>query len=78
MNGCPSPILKLIMTSLRLHNIPIQEQALNWMRLHYNDYNNMTNLAEHCAIHLNHDEWLDDETHWIWDVAYQVEKENNE
>jgi hypothetical protein len=30
---------------------------------------NMTHLAESCANDLDHSEWLDDETHIIWDVA---------
>lgn len=30
---------------------------------------NCTHLAENTAWALNRDEWLDDETHWIWDMA---------
>jgi len=30
---------------------------------------NATQLAENVAHEMDHDEWLDDETHWIWDVA---------
>lgn len=30
---------------------------------------NMTELAEDTAIVFNHDEWLDDPDHWIWDLA---------
>jgi len=33
---------------------------------------NCTKLAEEAAKHLDHDEWLDDETHWIWDMAFEV------
>ena len=33
---------------------------------------NATTLAEIAAQELGHDEWLDDETHWIWDVAMDV------
>jgi len=32
-----------------------------------------TSLAEHCAQELGHDEWLDDETHFVWDAAVEVQ-----
>lgn len=31
--------------------------------------NNATNLAENTADVMEHMEWLDDETHVVWDVA---------
>jgi hypothetical protein len=34
-----------------------------------NDEANATQIAENVAHEMDHDEWLDDETHWIWDVA---------
>ena len=34
-----------------------------------------TSLAEAAAITLGHDEWLDDETHWIWDLAVETHSE---
>ena len=40
---------------------------------------NCTQLAENAAHMFSHDEWLDDEQHWVWelaaDVAEQVEAE---
>jgi len=33
---------------------------------------NFTSLAEAAAHQFNHDEWLDDETHWVWDLAVDV------
>lgn len=30
---------------------------------------NCTSLAEQCAWDLDHDEWLDDDTHIVWDIA---------
>jgi hypothetical protein len=30
---------------------------------------NPTVLAENAAHALEHDEWLDDETHWIWELS---------
>lgn len=30
----------------------------------------MTRLAEEAAHALGHDEWLDDETHIVWDLAF--------
>ncbi len=32
---------------------------------------NFTELAENTAHALDHDEWLDEETHWIWDLAVE-------
>ena len=31
-----------------------------------------TGLAERLAHDFSHDEWLDDETHWIWEVAAEA------
>ena len=31
-----------------------------------------TNLAEHAAQELDHDEWLDNPEHWIWDMALSI------
>lgn len=31
-----------------------------------------TGLAEDCALEFDHDEWLDDPDHWIWEVAVEV------
>lgn len=33
---------------------------------------NLTELAEAAAHELDHDEWLDDETHEVWDLAIEV------
>jgi hypothetical protein len=33
---------------------------------------NMTALAEAAAHQFDHDEWLDDETHWVWDAAFEA------
>ena len=33
---------------------------------------NLTELAEAAAHELNHDEWLDDESHEVWEVAIVV------
>lgn len=43
--------------------------AAHYMQLHFNEHRTATQLAEATAIALGHDEWLDDETHWIWDLA---------
>lgn len=36
---------------------------------------NCTMLAEETAKYLDHDEWLDDPDHWIWDIAVDVADE---
>lgn len=33
---------------------------------------NCTKLAEEAAKYLDHDEWLDEETHWVWSLAVDV------
>lgn len=30
---------------------------------------NLTRLAEEAAWHFDHDEWLDDELHFVWEAA---------
>lgn len=37
-----------------------------------NNFVNLTELAEAAAHELGHDEWLDDETHEVWDIAITV------
>jgi hypothetical protein len=37
-----------------------------------------TELAENAAIHLDHDEWLDDSDHWIWELAIEVSENYNQ
>jgi len=33
--------------------------------------------AQHlAALDLGHDEWLDDETHWIWELAVELTAED--
>jgi len=55
-----------------------KSKVLKWMiaELEFNRDNyidmgsvNLTKLAEGAAHAFDHDEWLDDETHWVWDVA---------
>lgn len=36
---------------------------------------NTTRLAELIAYDVNHDEWLDDETHYLWEVVLEIEDE---
>lgn len=39
----------------------------------YDDPNaTATELAEVAAWEMDHDEWLDDPDHWIWDIALEV------
>lgn len=33
---------------------------------------NCTRLAEEAALVFDHLEWLDDETHWVWDLAVDI------
>lgn len=38
---------------------------------------NLTELAEAAAHELDHDEWLDDETHEVWDLAIEVAEKSD-
>ncbi len=39
------------------------------MRVEAPHVTNATNLAENTAYTMGHDEWLDDDTHVIWEIA---------
>jgi hypothetical protein len=64
---------------------PSQSSVKTWMRKMVSDYVdpktdevNMTDLAEAAADEFNAKElggWLDDEGHWVWDLAQQVSDE---
>lgn len=51
----------------------MRQFALNGMGYDYacNEYN-YTVLVEATAIELDHDEWLDDPDHEIWEIAIEV------
>jgi len=45
-------------------------EAQELLALPFNDSErNATHLAENAAVEFDHDEWLDDETHWVWEFA---------
>jgi hypothetical protein len=51
------------------------DKIVEFMAAHVREYLdgcnevNTTELAEDCAYHFKHDEWLDVETHPVWDLA---------
>jgi hypothetical protein len=60
-----------------------KREILRWMRAQlryewenytdpYTGEPEYTKLAEDCACALNHPEWLDEETHIVWDMAIDV------
>ena len=56
------------------------QQGLSWMRQNIEYFVehgevNITTLAEACAHHFDRDDWLDIETHWVWDIAVKAAKE---
>jgi hypothetical protein len=60
----------------------LEKSIRDWMRRHVEEHRdrktdeiNCTGLAESCAFDLGHAEWLDDETHEVWDVAVTVAHE---
>ena len=49
---------------------PSRREVSRWMKIHAHEYEGATQLAEaaNAAMDLPLD-WLDDESHWIWDEA---------
>ena len=47
----------------------LRRKARRLMANRASEYDNCTFLAEAIAHELDHDEWLDEETHWIWGFA---------
>lgn len=52
----------------------LRNEAVVWMSqmLTDNPHLTATALAEGVATALDHDSWLDDESHWIWDLAVDM------
>lgn len=57
------------------HSPTPQQAAADHMAnlLHIDPLTTCTQLAEYTAVSLNHDEWLDDSEHWIWELALNAE-----
>jgi hypothetical protein len=61
-------------------SVPGKERAqahrtLGFMQSERASHDNATSLAEdaaHNALDTDHDEWLDDEQHWVWELALLV------
>lgn len=55
----------------------LQSKAYKWMQIEYADnhpqyHGDMTQFVENCVHGFDdedHDEWLDDPDHWIWEMA---------
>ena len=50
-----------------------------WMIENINDYIdhktgelNCTSISVDCAYHLDHNEWIDDDDHIMWDIAVDI------
>ena len=52
-------------TSEKMLRRMVRRFMTNWGH----EYDGPTALSEAAACDCDHDEWLDDETHWIWDFA---------
>jgi hypothetical protein len=63
-------------------DVDVKARTLKVMRLLVRDdkqsyVGNMTKLAEDAAHEMCHDDWLDDETHEIWELAELVATEED-
>lgn len=65
------------MKLMRLKAILVMKRELSLFIEEYLDCGeiNLTKLSEETATILKHDEWCDDESHWIWDLACDVSEE---
>lgn len=48
------------------------EESTAWLVDPTTNLANLTRLAEAAAERFDHDCWLDDETHWVWDLAIEA------
>lgn len=49
---------------------PSKAAVRRWMRLNAGEYETATELAEGCNAAFDlPQEWLDDESHWVWEIA---------
>jgi len=55
----------------RSEDTHLQDSVQQWMEYHYDEYGTATELAENAAWEFDKDYWLDDETHWVWDLALE-------
>jgi predicted nucleic acid-binding Zn-ribbon protein len=51
---------------------PTKAAVRRWMEDHEDGAETATHLAERAAYAFDRDRWLDDETHWVWDIAAEV------
>ena len=57
---------------------PTRAVIRNWMRRNASDYESATELVEGASANFDIPaEWLDDETHWIWDIGATVSYDSN-
>lgn len=49
-----------------------KSQVRAWMRAHFDEYEDETQLAEAANVEFELPEGaMDDETHWVWEEAYK-------
>ncbi len=60
------------------HFMFLELQDLNHPDLWDDGAVNCTRLAENAAHEFNHDEWLDDDSHWVWDLASDIASQAEE
>lgn len=50
----------------------IEDQVKEYMVRESDYVDSATQLAENVAHEFGQDEWLDDETHWVWEMAATI------
>jgi hypothetical protein len=71
----PITLASIQPTNLDRADEPDAAVVLRFMLRNAENHDNATSLAEdaaHNALDADHDEWLDVETHWIWELAIAV------
>jgi len=59
-----------------MRELLVEDKGINYIVDARTGEVNSTRLAEVAADAEEHWEWLDDDLHWVWDAAVEVEWEN--
>jgi hypothetical protein len=50
-------------------NLVLAKKVDRWLQMNFKDEDDSSVAAQSAAGEFDHEEWLDDETHWLWDLV---------